>query len=448
MLAGGYPDHTISGPDLVGINALQDTRIVAKAHEFHDSRYRRIEYWFDATTRFREFLPAEILTRADPGGPVPTDEHIKVTGARNVTWILSSSPPPAPMFLYAVPTFGWSRDQDSAGNAVSRRRGGGIRIYLDRPWNVSGYGEMLAVVLPPADFADDPDTMPLGHPLRKYATQWGNDPIWDSAFVSGLAPRRTDFPLARTAPDPQGTWLPPGAPDTERDQPPGAFTVMGLQPPGVSASDLTLDVAPHDVAWDPDRQLWCCDVEVDPGGAYYPFIRLALARYQPSSIDGAHLSNVVLADFTALTPERWLVVATTPDPRSRQVSLSGFGYQSSSGWREASQASAPASSVAAKTSVVEVWVEQFEPRLGSDFGWQLLPSAIVTPGIGPPPSGEPALVLWYGQVTVPEASDARQHRLVVAEYEEYLVDGAKPYDPPPTRKGRRMVFVEHHALDL
>jgi hypothetical protein len=97
--------------------------------------------------------------------------------------------------------------------------------------------------------------------------------------------------------------------------------------------------------------------------------------------------------------------------------------------------------VAAKTSVVEVWVEQFEPRLGSDFGWQLLPSAIVTPGIGPPPSGEPALVLWYGQVTVPEASDARQHRLVVAEYEEYLVDGAKPYDPPPTRKGRRTPCV-------
>ena len=33
-----------------------------KAHEFHDTRYRRIEYWFDATTRFREFLPTMLLT--------------------------------------------------------------------------------------------------------------------------------------------------------------------------------------------------------------------------------------------------------------------------------------------------------------------------------------------------------------------------------------------------
>ena len=270
MIAGGYPDHTISSPDVVAINAVQDTSIAPKAHEFHDSRYRRIEYWFDATTRFREFLPASILTRQELGGPVPTDENIKVTGARSVTWIPSSASPPAPMVLYAVPSFGWSRDQDQAGNAVSARSGGGIRIYLDRPWNVSGYGEMLAVVLPPADFVGDPDTSPLGHPLRKYATLWGNDPIWDSAFVPGVAPQRTDFPLSRLAPDSRGTWLPPGAPATELDQPPRAFAVTALQPPGLMPADLKLDVAPHDVAWDSDRQLWCCDIEVDARAAISP----------------------------------------------------------------------------------------------------------------------------------------------------------------------------------
>ena len=449
MLAGGYPDHTISGPDLVGVNALQDDRITPKAHEFHDSRYRRIEYWFDATTRFREFLPTELLTNPGAGGPVPTDEHIKVTGARSATWIPSSAPPPAPHVLYAVPTFGWSRDQDGAGNAVSRRRGGGLRIYLDRPWNVSGYGEMLAVVLPPADFTGDPDTMPLGHPLRKYATQWGNDPVWDSAFVAGIAPRRADFSLARTAPDPQGTWLPPGAPQTELDQSPGAFTVTGLQPPGVLASDLALEVAPHDVAWDAERQLWYCDIAVDPGGAYFPFIRLALARYQPISTPGAYLSNIVLADFMSLAPERWLVVVTAPDPRSRQVTVSGHRYSASSGWQETNAAQPPAPAVVAKTSVVEVWVEQLEPRLGSDFGWQPLASAVVTRAIPPPPTGNSAEVLWTGQVTIPEEpDDGRQHRLVVAEYEEYAVDGDHPYDPLPTRKGRRLVFVEHHLLDL
>jgi hypothetical protein len=447
-LAGGFPDHTISGPDLVAINT-QDPRVASKAHEFHDSRYRRIEYWFDATTRFREFLPPELLTEPGPDGPVPTDQHIKVSGARSVAWIPSSAPPPAPKLLYAVPTFAWSRDEDDAGNAVSQRRGGGLRIYLNRPWNASGYGEMLAVVLPPADFSGDPDTMPLGHPMRKYATQWGNDPVWDSAFVSGLAPRRADFTLARTAPDPQGAWLPPGAPQTEADQPPGAFNVTGLQPPGVSAGDLALDIAPHDVAWDAERQLWYCDIAVDPAAAYFPFIRLALARYQPISTSGTHLSNIVLADVMALAPNRWLAVATTQDSRSRQVTVTGYRYVASSGWQEANRAQPSVPPVVAKTSVVEVWVEQLEPRLGSDFGWQPLAGAVVTPAMVPPPTGNAAEVLWTGQVTIPEAADdIRPYRLVVAEYEEYAVDGPRPYDPVPTRKGRRLVFVEHYSLAL
>jgi hypothetical protein len=33
--------------------------------------------------------------------------------------------------------------------------------------------------------------------------------------------------------------------------------------------------------------------------------------------------------------------------------------------------------------------------------------------------------------------------LVIAEYEEYLVDDDQPYDGIPTEKGRRLVFVEH-----
>lgn len=52
---------------------------------------------------------------------------------------------------------------------------------------------------------------------------------------------------------------------------------------------------PHDVTDDPERGLWFCDIEIDTGAAYWPFVRLALARYQPCSTEGAHLSEVVLA---------------------------------------------------------------------------------------------------------------------------------------------------------
>jgi hypothetical protein len=306
---------------------------------------------------------------------------------------------------------------------------------------------MLAVVLPSPDFKGDPETAPAGHPLKAYVTQWGADPVWDSAMVSGIAPRRSDFPLARTAPDPEGRWLPPGAPPTEADQPPGDFTVNGLTPPGLRPGEVTLDCAPHDVAWNDDRRLWYCDIDLDPGGAYYPFIRLALARYQPASIDSAYLSNIILADFVALTPARWLAVATAADPRSRQVTVSGYTYRQSSGSLEAGRI--PSSVAVAKTSVVDVWVEQLDPRLGEDFGWLRLETATVTPGAALAPGADPSEVLWSGQVTVPEIADGLgPRRLVVAEYEEYIVDDDSPYQPPLKRKDRRTVFVEHHVLEL
>ena len=56
--------------------------------------------------------------------------------------------------------------------------------------------------------------------------------------------------------------------------------------------------------------------------------------------------------------------------------------------------------------------------------------------------------LWQGTVTLPPAPvDAPRYRLVIAEYEEYLVDDATPYDPIPTKKDRRLVFIEYVELD-
>jgi hypothetical protein len=127
--------------------------------------------------------------------------------------------------------------------------------------------------------------------------------------------------------------------------------------------------------------------------------------------------------------------------------VSGHTYRASSGWEEATRI--PGSVSVASTSVVEVWVEQLDARIGEDFGWQRLPSATVTPGPVPAPGPDPAEVLWSGQVTVAQAATgAGPYRLVVAEYEEYIVDDDTPYQPPSTRKDRRLVFVEHHALDL
>ena len=496
---GGIADHTIEGDDRINVGFIGHDLVARKAHELGDTRYRRIEYWLEGTTRFREYLPPSLLL-ADDGdgeGPKPTERNIEVVGPREVRWIPSSARPPAPEVLYVVPTFGWARSRSESGEARSWRRGGGLRVYLDRPWNVTGYGEMLAVVLAPASFKGDPEREPKGRPYKKLVTQWGNDPIWDSPFVSGIAPSRSSFPLARTAPDPAGGWLPPGAPASEADQPPGPFAVTDL-----GEFPARVDVAPHDVFYDPERRLWYCDIEIDQGGSYWPFVRLALARYQPVSVVGEELSEIVLADFMALTADRWLNVRPGDGRRARRVTISGRAPADSSGHTEAARA--PSMSLVnpltgqvtslepAKLgggTVVEVWIERLDATKGEDFGWERVaaPDAVrpqrpVVAGAGPVVAsalgGRERFVaapqvaranallaagrhtelvssglvgalrgffeLWDGTVVLPEdPSPEARLRLVVAEYEEYLVDDDRPYDRVPTRKGRRLVFVEH-----
>jgi hypothetical protein len=491
----GIPEHEILGPDRIRAGGIIHDLVQAKLHEFHDTRYRRIEYWLEGTTRFREYMPPKVLTKTVGGETVPTDEQIKVSGERVRTWIPSSAPPPAPEVLYTVPTFGWVRTENG-GKQTSWRRGAGLRVYLDRPWNVSGYGEMLAVVLAPASFRGDPSQEPSDAPYKSFVTQWGNDPIWATGFVRGIAPRRADFPLARTEPDPAGEWLPPFAPPEERDQPPGPFLVTTLRHPALPpfSNEGFVEVAPHDVFYDEDRQLWYCDIEVALGAVYFPFIRLALARYQPVSVGGAHLSNVVLADFMSLAPDRWLNVTQTADERVRRVGVFGATYSDSAGHVEAERSPSMSlrlldgsvvslvPAVVSPSSVVDVWVERLEPALGEDFGWVREPGALVRREDGAPAragraSGRVAReqararkllekrqfeelaradlisrirlvpALWEGTVTLPSPpSPGTRYRLVIAEYEEHLGDDTMPYDRIPTEKDRRLVFVEHVEL--
>jgi hypothetical protein len=485
------PEFRLDAPDRIRIGSLfhdevnkGHREVIKKTHEFNDTRYRRIEYWFEATTAFREYMPAELLTTEVDGEVVPTNEHIKVVGPKLRTWIPSSAPPPAPEVLYVVPTFGWVRAEDK-GYKGSWRRGGGLRVYLDRPWNATGYGEMLAVVLPSSSFQEDPGTKPDAQPLKNFVTQWGNDPVWLSSFVPGVGPKRADFPLARAKADPLGKWLPGFAPTEEADQPAGPFQVTGLVHPELSPTienQARVEIAPHDVFYDEERQLWYCDIEVNWGTAYYPFIRLALARYQPVSVDRTHLSNIVLADFAALVPDRWLNVTRTRDARTRRINVFGSTYTDSSGHLEAGRTLPVAAS-----SVVEIWVERFYPALGEDFGWKRDTNAVVERDSRPVRkeqlkiSREQQLkqrarardllrrrefdvllktklldrvfvtpTLWSGTVRLPseEYADQTRYRLAIAEYEEYLVDDDPiHYDRIPTSKDRRLVFIEHVELN-
>jgi hypothetical protein len=199
---GGIADHLIAGQDLISVGVVSHDLMLPKHHEFRDTKYRRIEYWLEATTSFREYLERDLLVGTDDE---PTDEHIKVVGPKLVSWVPSSAPPPAPDVLYIVPTFGWVRATDAQGRQSSWRRGGGLRVYLNRSWWVTGYGEMLAVVLPPASFAGDP-TDAGDDPYKRFVT--GGTIDLAVTVRIGLAPARA---LSRARRGSTGAWLPADA---------------------------------------------------------------------------------------------------------------------------------------------------------------------------------------------------------------------------------------------
>lgn len=81
------------------------------------------------------------------------------------------------------PPFHWDDGGDDPVDplARSRRRRGGLRVWLERPWYVSGEGEMLGVLLSGAD-----GVFATGDARRQYVSLWGRDPI---RVAGGFPPR-------------------------------------------------------------------------------------------------------------------------------------------------------------------------------------------------------------------------------------------------------------------
>ena len=373
----------------------------AKRHDFHDTIYRRVYYKAVTTSRFKEYMPKAI--RDDPKAPVFRESKEAPID------VPSSAKPAAPSILYAVPIFGW---KGAAGTSV--RKGRALRVYLNRPWFSSGDNEQLGVILWPGKMPTDTDGL---EEAKQAVTMIGSDPIWGSDST----PQNltiTDFGNA-------GQSSPSGLPLDELKGKP-------------------VDVAAHDVGYDPDRRLWYCDIAIDSRDSYFPFVRLALARFQPISVSGAHLSKVILADFAQLAPDRTLSLVRLPS--SVRVTVTGHTY-SSGPWAAALGTQAG--------SQVEVSLERYDASIGTNLGWVAEPKATVYRE-GPP--GPP--VMFSGTVSFPppvlnQEGQAPQlpqrYRVVVKEYETLPADATKPEmgfasEPWPRAPARRLVYAEQVEL--
>jgi hypothetical protein len=305
--------------------------------------------------------------------------------------VLSSGRPAAPDIRSVLPTFAWESPSVPSNQKSSVRRGNGLRVYLGREWWSSGEGELLGVVL-----AVSPQ-FPQMDSAKPFVTVWGRDPVWISSTI-GYSPAVTDFPLATHS-----------------------STSTNLREYGAVA------VAGHEVHFDDERKLWYSDIVFDPlsNSSYWPFVRLALARYQPDSLGipftdgGLYLSPVVLADFAQLAPDRGAKLTffdPPPAANAKRVDISVFG-------------SAPFTS-GNQTNEVRVQVQRLRDNVDpdDDLAWEDVGAEKVlgfNNGIVP---------TWSGTVHLPKPRGSEPFRLAIVESELIPQDGGGT--------GRRLVYVD------
>jgi hypothetical protein len=398
-------DFTLPLPDGSVLN-------VHKAvHQLGDTKHRDIDYRMRATSRYREYFDPRV---------VPTPDDVSVVGPARQLDVPSSARPAKPIVRDVLPLFRWYEETEPEQPfGLRRTRRAGLRLYLDRPWYSSGDGELLGVIL---GFGNDVDT-------EDHISQWGADPV----FLQQGPASRAILPLVD---------LPHLLGLDDRRQ--------GARPVGRPVVQNLADVAGKPPVWvlgyepeySSDRGMWFTDIAVDPGSAIWPFVRLAVARYQPSSLAGLHLSPVVLCDFVPLPPERTATL-TRPDNRHARVVVTGpvgvpqIPLPSTTGPKYLQLLLA--------SRVVRVRLERRINEIESDLGWKTVATQEL-PILG----FEGTIVSWSAEIELPVSLPPRRPgssqtwRVVVEEWERL------PADRVEGERGggleARMVYADHLPL--
>ena len=377
----------------------------AISHAFDDTRHRLVDYTVRATSRYREFFPPAVF---------PAAEDFSLTSEPVRLSILSSARPPKPVVRDVLPLFRWDEESEPQQPFGARRtRRTGLRIYLDRPWYATGEGELLGIVLAGGGEG----------PVRNWTSQWAADPIWrqegpqdaaDLPLVDELDLYAYDGIIEAGRPVAAPARLPlvdlPGNPEVR---------VLGYQP-----------------EYSPQRRLWFVDVAFDPATAFWPFVRLALVRYQPASRGGLHLSPVVVCDFAQLAPER-IATLTRPDADHVRVIVTGAVGERSGDLQPGRRGEVVDRLVLAR-------LEQRDAALDSDLAWVTRAVEVL-----PVRGRDGQMVSWNGTLALPDSlapgrpGSLADWRVTVEEWEMLPADGETPEQV--TREGR-LIYADHLPL--
>lgn len=436
-----FEDLAILGPvELDGsLPEVGPLHLHAANHELGDTKHRVIDYRFRASTRFPEYFHPDLLS---PDPNIKDDDGRSVIGPTVSVSIPSSARPAAPIVHSVIPLFRWS-DGTEPEEPFARRHGrrAGLRLFLERPWFSSGADELLGILLAPG--GDDtfgqqvPDKS--GFP---FVSKWGGDPAWLSAPVEPrpLALVQLDNLLRTIGLDDRPE---PGRPVT----PPKQLPLASL--PGQPA----VTVVGYRPQYNQERKLWYVDIALDPGPTFWPFVRLAVSRYQPDSIDGCHLSPPIRCEYTQLTPERTTSVSRTDDRHVRVVVSGPIGVRTPPGRGHTSNPDLFAESVSANRQVVAK-LQRRDPAIDTDLGWETVAVAeLVIRGRG----RNEYEAAWVGEldagtvIPLRRPGDNPRWRVAVEEWERLPGDPPSPADAPPGAVvlpiwERRLIYADEVLL--
>ena len=381
----------------------------APRHLLNDTKRHIVNYTATAASRFREYFDQSLdFTRISE--PVTVD-------------VPASARPLAPDVVYVIPTFGWERQTDT-NLKRSVRFGGGLRVYLRRPWFSSGEGELLGVAL--WSYANGSLDKVNRDKFKPFFTQWGMDPIWRTDNLGG-APDIYNF-VGYDEFDCNVSLEETSVRDAQEK--PGRISVVGFGP-----------------QFDKTRGLWFADLTINvPSETYMPFVRLALVRYQPHALADAKVSRVVLADFAQLTPDRSAMVTSDPHhAKTIRVVVSGVAPRGPDPVFHGQ----PADKFGVhRPTQIRVRVQQRDEALASDLAWNDVPPTVakVTADFDDFVQNQPNLALWAGSISFAKTPEVSRYRLLIEEYEyvsaNFTLGRGRAPEPPG-----RLIYAEIFELD-
>lgn len=321
--------------------------------------------------------------------PRPTSRRSDEDGAEPfILRVVNTRPPQSPDVLETLPAF-QRRHRRSEHMAQVHHHGRVVRVWLGRGWFSSGTGELLGVVCDEA--GSDTLTTSVA----------GKDPLFSAAEPAPIAP--------------------------------GALASASTVAAGLTSLDgRRVDVAGHDVTFDADTRRWFADVVINDDASYLPFVRLVLCRLQPHSVDGAHLSPLVVTDPLRMGPTRLSTVRVTNGQASLDVTVEG---QSHSG--VADPGHQPSSQM--HYNRMTAWIEERDATVADlDLGWSVIDGPVTLDR-----RHRGRATRWHHEFTLPVGGfGAKADIRVRLEETEPLMRGPKA-TPSITHKP---VFVETIAL--